>query len=428
MRKTQAFAVTALLLLAIVPAFAAEEPSGEIVVWGWPAADKAYEAILDGFQAKYPNIHVKIEMMNTEDQHTKLLTSLAAGTGAPDVAMIESAWIGQFTARGGMVDLLRPPFNAGRYKDQFVPYKWSQATTPDGRLIAFPWDIGPATMFYRADIFQEVGLPYEPDDVANHINTWDAYIEAGKKVVASGSRFMYTDAVIIFNLHFNQHNYFSPGDYRLAINTPDNLYMLQVAQAIRQAGLDANVAQWGPEWQAMLGDGSIVTEFVGSWFGGFLKSWIAPDAVGKWRVAPIPEKPGVNWGGSFLAIPEQSLNKEAAWAFIEYALATAEAQNAMFEAVDYFPAFIPAFDSPIYDEPDPYFGGQHTKRLWVEIANQTPEIIVTPLDRQVANLLSSEITTIVDLNLDPASSLAQAEANIMNQIRRDYQRFLRSIQ
>lgn len=418
-----------LLVLASSSAYAgASDLSGEIIVWGWPAADQAFEAILDGFHRKYPNIKVKIEMMPNADQHTKLLTSLAAGAGAPDVAMIESPWIGQFAARGGLADLLQPPFNAGRYKDDVIPYKWSQATTPDGRLIAIPWDIGPATMFYRADIFQEVGLPFEPEDVRNHIDTWEAYIEAGKKVTIPNKRFMYTDAAVIFSLYFNQHNYFTKDTYELAINTPENLYMLQVCQQVRQAGIDANVAQWGPEWQAMLGNGSIVTELLGCWFGGFLKSWIAPDTAGKWRIAPIPGKLGVNWGGSFLAIPEQSKNKELAWAFVEYALLTAEAQNAMFKAVDYFPSYIPAFDDPMYSEPDPWFGGQRTRLLWIEVANATPDVVVTPLDRQVADILGAEITRIIDQNLDPETSLQQVEEKIMRDIRRDYTRFIRSLQ
>ncbi len=426
--------VTALLVLLTLvvglgaPAAAANpQLSGEIVVWGWPAADQAYESVLAGFHKLYPNIKVKIEMMPTEDQHTKLLTSMAAGSGAPDVAMIEAAWVGQFTARGGLVDLLQPPFDAGRHKADFVPYKWSQATTPDGRLIAMPWDIGPATMFYRADIFQEAGLPYEPEDVREHIDTWEAYIAAGKKVTIPNERFMYTDSNILFNLYFNQHNYFTKDDYEPAINTPENLYMLKVAQSARQAGIDANVAQWGPEWQAMLGNGSLATEFLGSWFGGFLKGWIAPEAAGKWRVAPIPHNMGVNWGGSFLAIPEQSQNKELAWAFVEYAMATSEAQNKMFEVVDYFPAYTPAFDDPMYAMSDPYFGGQQTRQLWVEVANQTPEIVVTPLDRQVANSLGSEITRIIDQNLDPEKGLRDAEEKVMREIRRDYQRFIRSL-
>lgn len=110
----------------------------------------------------------------------------------------------------------------------------------------------------------------------------------------------------------------------------------------------------------MLANGQIATQISGSWFGGFLKSWIDPKGAGKWGVIPIPEDPQQNWGGSFLAIPEQSQNKEAAWAFIEYAMANADAQNRMFVNVDYFPSFTPAWDNPLYEEGDPYFGGQKT--------------------------------------------------------------------
>ena len=78
-----------------------------------------------------------------------------------------------------------------------------------------------------------------------------------------------------------------------------------------------------------------------------------------------------NWGGSFLVIPEQSKNKAAAWAFVKYMLATKEGQNDIFQAVDYFPAYTPAYeDASIYDATDDYFSGQQTKKLWAELAKE----------------------------------------------------------
>ena len=120
----------------------------------------------------------------------------------------------------------------------------------------------------------------------------------------------------------------------------------------------------------------------GCWFGGFLKTDIDPDGAGHWAVANLPAGIGAkNWGGSFLVIPEQSQNKEAAWAFVSYMLATAKGQNDMFEAVDYFPAYTPAYeDSSIYEYEDPYFGGQKTRELWAELATQLEPVYTTQMD------------------------------------------------
>ena len=78
----------------------------------------------------------------------------------------------------------------------------------------------------------------------------------------------------------------------------------------------------------------------------FLKTDIDPDGAGHWGAIGLPAgMSDTNWGGSFLVIPEQSENKEAAWAFVKYMLATTEGQNTMFKAIDYFPAYKPAWDA-----------------------------------------------------------------------------------
>ena len=110
-----------------------------------------------------------------------LSTAWQRWRGAPDIAMIEINDIGRFVMQGGLVDLLQEPYNAGQYKDQFVPYKWQQLS-PDDRLLAFPEILGPASMFYRRDIFEKAGLPTDPAEVAKLLSTWESYIETGKKV------------------------------------------------------------------------------------------------------------------------------------------------------------------------------------------------------------------------------------------------------
>ena len=90
-------------------------------------------------------------------------------------------------------------------------------------------------------------------------------------------------------------------------------------------------------------------------------------------------------------IPEQSQNKEAAWAFLTYMLCTAEGQNAMFKAVDYFPAYEPAWTAApeLYEEGDPYFGGQAPNALAAQIASQVPAVYNTIMDTTAEGYLYS---------------------------------------
>ena len=122
-------------------AAAAPDPEGvTITFWWW---DDVGNIWADGWNER--NEDVKVEFVNTPfaDAHDKLLTSFAAGSGAPDVASIEIGRVGGFTAKGGLVDLIEV-FEASKYKDDMVAYKWTQGSTEDGRLVCFPWDIGAA--------------------------------------------------------------------------------------------------------------------------------------------------------------------------------------------------------------------------------------------------------------------------------------------
>ena len=70
--------------------------SADIVVGGWPSGDDAFKAALPGFNKLYPNINVEFQFTDTTSYHQNLATSLAAGSGAPDVAMVEGAYVAQY--------------------------------------------------------------------------------------------------------------------------------------------------------------------------------------------------------------------------------------------------------------------------------------------------------------------------------------------
>ncbi|RLT33734.1 MAG: extracellular solute-binding protein, partial [Chloroflexi bacterium] len=179
---------------AAAPAPAAEGVT--ITFWWW---DDAGNIWADGWNERNPD--VKVEFINTPfaDSHDKLLTSFAAGSGAPDVASIEIGRVGGFTAKGGLLDL-KEVFEAGVYEADMVSYKWTQGSTEDGRLVCFPWDIGPAGVWYRKDIFDELGLPSEPADVEAIISgadhTWDDFFAFAKQVkeASGGKTSLFADA------------------------------------------------------------------------------------------------------------------------------------------------------------------------------------------------------------------------------------------
>lgn len=391
-----------------------DEISGTITFGGWPSADVAVEAIFDGFQEEYPNVDIEFEMISTEDHHDRLLTSLAAQAGAPDVVMIEAEFIGAFRDRPGFVNLLEEPYNAGQYEDDFVDYKWEHGKSVDGEvMVGLPWDIGPLSLFYRRDVFEEAGLPSEPDEVYALLSDPDDFLDVARQLTIEDEQWAIGNAVDLFYARWSNRDYYNR-DLSFRFDSDESRELIELGTTIREEGLDAQVDAFGDEWTSLLGDGRIAMIHSGSWLGGFLKTWIAEGTDGKWGVIEPPLFDATNWGGSFLAIPEMSDNKAAAWAFIEYALTNADPQNTMFREVDYYPAYTPAWDDPMYDEGDPFFAGQQTRRLWAEIAEDTESTLVTPMDAETEDILMSRVDTGIDAGEDAQAIIDAAIEEILN--------------
>ena len=358
-----------------------EEISGTIEVGGWPSGDDAFEAAMEGFNEQYPNVEVELVFTDTTAHHQSLQTALAAGSGAPDVAMVEGAYIAQYRNSSALTNLY--DFGAEDLKDDFVEFKWNQAISDDGsRMVALPWDLGPTLYYYRTDVFEEVGLPTDPDEVAELMSTWDGVLEVAEKVSIPGQRWFLPSAAYPYQWMFINRDYYDE-NLNLKLERDGDLDCLAACLKIRENGWDMNVDMWSSEAYAAYAAGSCVTVAAGSWFSGFLKTDIDPDGAGHWGATVLPGGFGAtNWGGSFLVIPEQSENKEAALAFVKYMLATTEGQNTMFKAVDYFPAYKPAWDAApeLYTEGDDYFGGQAPNSIATKIAADVPVVYNTIMD------------------------------------------------
>ncbi|MGI6018531.1 MAG: extracellular solute-binding protein [Marvinbryantia sp.] len=410
---TTAMAASLMTGMAVHAEEGSEEISGLIEVGGWPSGDDGFEAALDGFYELYPNVEVEFVFQDTTAHHQALQTSLAAGDGAPDVAMVEGAYIAQYKDSPALANLY--DFGVEELKDDFVEFKWDQAISSDGsRMVALPWDLGPTLFYYRTDVFEEVGLPTDPKEVEELMSTWDGVLEVAEKVSIPGQRWFLPSAAYPYQWLFINRDYYDD-DLNLILEREGDLECLEACLKIRENGWDMNVDMWSPEAYAAYANGSCVCVASGSWFSGFFKTDIDPDGAGHWGATTLPAGMApTNWGGSFLVIPEQSDNKEAAWAFVKYMMATAEAQNTMFGAIDYFPAYKPAWDAApeLYTDPDEYFGGQAPNAIATEIAGQVPVVNNTIMDVTAEGCLYSSFNAGADAGETPEQIRERLAADI----------------
>ena len=411
------------------PAGTADDLSGKIVIGGWPAGDDAFKAIIPAFNEIYPDIEIELAFQQGSDYNQMLTTALAAGSGAPDIAMMEQAWVGRYKESTGFENLLEAPYNIGDMKDDFVGMKWNLALSADGeRLVGVVWDIGPASMFYRRDVFEDAGLPSDPEEVEKLMSTWDGVMEAAEAIYIPGERWLFPNAYSLYTWNFMNREFYND-KLEFSLEKDGAREGLETAIKMRANGWDAQYDLSASEYQSALNEGKLGAHVSGCWFGGFLKTFIAADTSGLWGITKLPGNiDDSNWGGSYVGIPTQSQNKDAAWAFILYAMATNEGQNGMFQAVDYFPGYIPAWDDPIYEAEDPFFGGQKVRLKWVDISKNLQPTFSTPMDSTVEGIINDATNTGLNEGKSADEIIADAYAKVENGVKQDYEAYRELLQ
>jgi lactose/L-arabinose transport system substrate-binding protein len=358
-----------------------QQLKGRVTAWSWNIAAKSLKSLLPAFNQRYPGVEVNVDM-NGANVQTRLLLSLSSGRGAPDIAQLQNYEAPRYTATGRFTDLTAV---AKKYEHDFPPATWANCLH-DGKIYAIPWDIGPCAVFYKRDLFAKYQIDPEK------IETWDDFIAAGKVLLqkSGGKTKMLPLSPGNLNLFYEillqqVDGQVFDGQARIAIASDKSRRCVELMKQMLDAGICANVDEFTQEWFAGLNNDFIATYPGAVWLGGSIKD-SAGEYGGKkteWGVFKLPamDRGGLrtsNRGGSVLAIPDQCPNKEAAWAFIEYALCTREGQVAQYANFDLFPGYLPALKDPFFEQPDPFYGGQQVRALFADRVTDVPVLIRTP--------------------------------------------------
>ncbi len=351
-------------------AVAASQPDrlrGTVEVWSWNIAAKSLQQLTPAFRQHYPAIAPNVDMTGA-NMEARLLLSLASNVGAPDISQLQCEEASHYVCTGKLADLTAV---AVSYQKDFPASLWHNCVYK-GHVYAIPWDMGPCAVYYKRNIFRQYGI--DPQK----IETWDDFIAAGRQILQQShgqTKMLPMDTgalATMYQLLIQQNGgQIFDDNGRIVVNSPQSRQVLDVIQRMLQAGICSNVKLWGQEFMAGLNNDTIATYPEAAWFAGTIKD-AAPDYGGKrqsWGVFRLPAlvKGGLrtsNLGGSVLVIPQQCRKKAAAWAFLRYALCTPEGQLAMYKSENLFPAYLPALRSSVFDEPDPFFGGQRIGRLF----------------------------------------------------------------
>ncbi len=392
--------------------FAANKASGEITVWTF---FKDLDKVATAFMKEYPNIKVKVVDLGWE-MHDKLATTLAAGKGAPDLAMVEQNQFPRYVTGGVLEDLLQAPFDAGRFQDDVSEYNWSRWKSVDGqKLLGMPWDVAPSVLYYRSDIYEQLGLPSDPDELGEYFADPENVFTVAQTLKADGKYFMeWGDGPVHWGA--DEHGYFDT-ELNWTRNSDRLVELLDFTKRGEQLKWGSYVGGlWDDKGKAMIKKGELTGLVLGSW-GGRTISETFPELKGKWRATKLPF--GVaNGGGSTIVMPSQSKNKEAAWAFMEWAARSEEAWKI------WAPGRVPAWKDVqqldwYVNEKFDYLGGQQDRKLYLEVDASIPPRTLNPLEGKAWPIWLEGVQKAIKKNLDSKAILQEIQENIQNKLKAD---------
>lgn len=301
-----------------------------------------YEGLFEEYE-ELTGITIEHRKADTADNaRDALRNSLGANSGASDIEGIEVDWLVEFKEYSDRFEDLSSPDVEGRWLD----WKNDAALDTDGRLIGYGTDIGPQAICYRADLFEEAGLPTDRDEVAELLEgDWDNYFSVGEEFVASSEAAWYSGSDNIWQGMINQVEVpFETEDGEIIADTNPEIKDLydQLITASVEDELSAGLEQWTGDWTDGFQRSSFATMLCPGWMLGIIEG--NADGIEGWDVANVFPGGAGNWGGSYLTVPSQGENIEAAKELAAW-LTEPEQQIKAFEAIGAFPSTVEALES-----------------------------------------------------------------------------------
>jgi len=388
----------------------------ELTVWFWDPAFNGFaletaEAI---FQETNPDF--RLNMVEQTEIDVRLATVLGAGNyeELPDIILVQDFGFVRdvLTWPNFLLDLT--DFDIPW--DEFAPGKLGESTV-DGRHFGVPFDQGTVIAAYRVDILEEAGFTI--DDLTDV--TWDEFIEVGREVLAQTGHtlFSHDNSNSDFILQMVQsaggsiwHDDGAP--YLVGNATLEAA--IEVYKQLWDEGILTTINSWD-EYIASFTTGSTAGVLNGVWILGSIHS--ATDLSGSWRMTNFPALPGVagatnysNQGGSSWGITTNASNPELAAEFLAATFGgSIELYEIILPASGAIGTWLPAADSPVYNEAQDFWGGQRVFEMTVDFSARVPEFYRGLHYTEISDALATAVVNIAN-GADVEAELAIAEETI----------------
>lgn len=287
---------------------------------------KPYNTLVAQFEKKYPDISVKLEVIDAKDYQTKLTTELQSGN-APDVMSVSPDYFQYFASNDQLLQL-----DSHLSKDidlSKIPEGLRKEYTLDGKLFGLPENMSTVALWYNKKLFDAAGIKYPTDSW-----TWSDLSSAAEKLTDK-SKGIYGFPVD----GSTQEGYYNTvvqaggsiindAGTKSGLDDPKSIDGLKFLTDLQAAGVSPSYNQL----QETTADSLFVSGKLAMMFGG---PWHALEfqqaKLADVDVAPMPHGASDKTcviNGTSLSVWSKSKNTDAAVKFVEYATATEEGQKA----------------------------------------------------------------------------------------------------
>ena len=307
---------------------------GEVPLTAATFNDIGYtDALLQEYMDAHPNVKIVHNKAATSNEARENYFQKLGKTGLADIEAIEVDWLPEVMQ---YADLLAPV--PDDLKSRWLDYKVTAATSPEGNLIGYGTDIGPEGVCYRSDLFAAAGLPTDRAEVAKLLEgDWSTYFALGDKYVAATGKAFFDSAGGTYQGAIKQVEaaYENPDSGEITATQNPEVKKIYDEVLAASATQSAHLGQWSDDWFAGLSNGAFATMLCPGWMLGVI-SGNAPDVTG-WDIANVFPGGAGNWGGSYLTVPANGKNVEAAQELAD-GLTSPETQVKAFESAGTFPS------------------------------------------------------------------------------------------
>lgn len=340
----------------------------QVAVWAWYPK---FAAVVDMFNNAHKDVQICWNNVGAgAPEYTKFTTAIAAGTGAPDVIMLENETLPGFGLQKALVD--QSKYGANNIKSHFTAGAWKDASS-GAAVYSIPVAAGPVGMLYRKDIFDKYGLTVP--------TTWAEYASVAEKLHKAAPDIQMTDfpsngsntAQALFNqkgavpFDYSSSN---PTSLGVMVNSAATKDVLNYWNGLIQKKLVGARDTGTPDWTTAMIGGKYATYLAAAWAPGYLQGAGAGTANkgAEWRVAPLPqwsanEPVSVNIGGAGFSVTAQSKQPQRASTVAQGIYAAEDALKYSVTDESLFPVNVAVQNASWFrDREVPFFGGQTSNK------------------------------------------------------------------